>query len=408
MSEWRCLPVVSSSRLPRRRSFRKMLRGLAKKDQFYSPNTAKHHASVAEQAALYAIEGSDDSPFKTPVHCGFYQQLAEELRLIQDLLPGRCPNTVHWLVSQLHPAQSISLANAGSLRSVSLGQPLYQHSSSHLPFMPSAAGPFDHLAAPEGHADAENIPRPLSDQHFPLITPAYPTAAFDHFPPTSVPVPLSMAVVAPLSAAVPSSLSTVRSPLPAPHMNDLSAKDLGSSVSAPKDRVAATAGSVSASSSIGTLSSSSDVCSSRSSTTSHEEHREKIFVPVDKYPNYNFIGRILGPQGSHLKELEGTTGCKILIRGRGSMRNKSAEECRRGKPGFEHLNEPLHIILEGPDEQHVQSGREVLLQHLIPVDEKHDVLKHQQLRQLAIMRGTYNASKDLPRCGGPLPAAHSP
>ena len=50
--------------------------------------------------------------------------------------------------------------------------------------------------------------------------------------------------------------------------------------------------------------------------------QEKIFVPVDQHPEYNFVGRILGPRGMTAKQLEQETGCKIMIRGRGSMRDK--------------------------------------------------------------------------------------
>lgn len=37
---------------------------------------------------------------------------------------------------------------------------------------------------------------------------------------------------------------------------------------------------------------------------------------------FNFVGRILGPQGHTIKELEKSTGCRIMVRGRGSMRDK--------------------------------------------------------------------------------------
>ena len=45
-------------------------------------------------------------------------------------------------------------------------------------------------------------------------------------------------------------------------------------------------------------------------------------VPVEQYPEYNFVGRILGPRGLTAKQLEQDTGCKIMVRGRGSMRDK--------------------------------------------------------------------------------------
>lgn len=37
---------------------------------------------------------------------------------------------------------------------------------------------------------------------------------------------------------------------------------------------------------------------------------------------FNFVGRILGPRGMTAKQLELETGCKIMVRGKGSMRDK--------------------------------------------------------------------------------------
>ena len=40
------------------------------------------------------------------------------------------------------------------------------------------------------------------------------------------------------------------------------------------------------------------------------------------YLQFNFVGRILGPRGMTTKQLEQETGCKIMVRGKGSMRDK--------------------------------------------------------------------------------------
>lgn len=40
------------------------------------------------------------------------------------------------------------------------------------------------------------------------------------------------------------------------------------------------------------------------------------------FGQFNFVGRILGPRGMTAKQLEQETGCKIMVRGRGSMRDK--------------------------------------------------------------------------------------
>ena len=37
---------------------------------------------------------------------------------------------------------------------------------------------------------------------------------------------------------------------------------------------------------------------------------------------FNFVGRLLGPRGLTAKQLEQDTKCKIMVRGKGSMRDK--------------------------------------------------------------------------------------
>lgn len=119
----------------------------------------------------------------------------------------------------------------------------------------------------------------------------------------------------------------------------------------------------------------------------------RLEVPVDQYPTFNFVGRILGPRGNSLKRVEAQTGCRVLIRGRGSIKDPSKEEKMRDKPGFEHLNEPLHVVVEAElpsnvvDAQLVQAC-EILQELLRPVDETNDVVKRAQLRELAIINGT--------------------
>lgn len=40
-------------------------------------------------------------------------------------------------------------------------------------------------------------------------------------------------------------------------------------------------------------------------------------------PQYNFVGRLLGPRGMTAKQLEKELECKLMVRGRGSMRDKA-------------------------------------------------------------------------------------
>ncbi|KAL2473156.1 KH domain-containing protein [Forsythia ovata] len=119
----------------------------------------------------------------------------------------------------------------------------------------------------------------------------------------------------------------------------------------------------------------------------------RVDIPVDQYPNYNFVGRLLGPRGNSLKRVEATTECRVLIRGRGSIKDPAREEMMRGKPGYEHLNEPLHILVEAelPVEiidARLMQAREILEDLLKPMDESQDFYKKQQLRELAMINGT--------------------
>ncbi|XP_066992271.1 protein held out wings isoform X1 [Anabrus simplex] len=124
---------------------------------------------------------------------------------------------------------------------------------------------------------------------------------------------------------------------------------------------------------------------------------EKVYVPVKEHPDFNFVGRILGPRGMTAKQLEQETGCKIMVRGRGSMRDKKKEELNRGKPNWEHLNDELHVLLTVEDTENratIKMARaiEEVKKLLVPVADGEDELKKRQLMELAIINGTYRDS----------------
>ncbi|KAL1419185.1 hypothetical protein MTO96_005287 [Rhipicephalus appendiculatus] len=124
---------------------------------------------------------------------------------------------------------------------------------------------------------------------------------------------------------------------------------------------------------------------------------EKVYVPVKEHPDYNFVGRILGPRGMTAKQLEQETGCKIMVRGKGSMRDKKKEDMNRGKPNWEHLNDDLHVLITCEDssnraEVKLQKAVDEVRKLLVPVTEGEDELKKRQLMELAIINGTYRDS----------------
>ncbi|CAF4339404.1 unnamed protein product, partial [Adineta steineri] len=109
---------------------------------------------------------------------------------------------------------------------------------------------------------------------------------------------------------------------------------------------------------------------------------------------FNFVCRILGPRGMTSKQLEAETDCKIMIRGRGSMRDKQKEDMYRGKPNWEHLDEDLHVLIQCEDYENraavkVRRAREEIEKLLIPAINGDDYIKKKQLTELAIINGTY-------------------
>ncbi|KAL0310108.1 UNVERIFIED_CONTAM: KH domain-containing protein [Sesamum calycinum] len=120
----------------------------------------------------------------------------------------------------------------------------------------------------------------------------------------------------------------------------------------------------------------------------------RLEIPVDNYPNFNFVGRLLGPRGNSLKRVEATTGCRVYIRGKGSIKDPDKEEKLRGRPGYEHLSEPLHILIEADLPANIvdirlRQAQEIIEELLKPVDESQDFIKRQQLRELAMLNSNF-------------------
>ncbi|KAF8364669.1 hypothetical protein HHK36_033349 [Tetracentron sinense] len=131
----------------------------------------------------------------------------------------------------------------------------------------------------------------------------------------------------------------------------------------------------------------------------------RLEIPVDSYPNFNFVGRLLGPRGNSLKRVEASTGCRVYIRGKGSIRDPGKEEKLRGRPGYEHLNDPLHILVEAELPNNIidirlRQAQEIIEELLKPVDESQDFYKRQQLRELAMLNSNFR--EESPRPSGSI------
>ncbi|KAH9257902.1 hypothetical protein BASA81_003921 [Batrachochytrium salamandrivorans] len=119
--------------------------------------------------------------------------------------------------------------------------------------------------------------------------------------------------------------------------------------------------------------------------------RRKIYIPVKDFPGRNFIGLIIGPRGDTQKQLERETGCKIAIRGKGSVKNG-----RQGK--VEDETDELHVIVTGDNEEGVEKASHMVEMLLRPLDDSENEHKQNQLRNLAVYNGTLRETDMCAHC----------
>lgn len=129
--------------------------------------------------------------------------------------------------------------------------------------------------------------------------------------------------------------------------------------------------------------------------------QDKYYIPVDQYPGINFVGLLLGPRGHTLKKLQEDSGCKIAIRGRGSVKEgKNAHDLPRGAMNF---SDPLHCLIIADNEDKIQKGIKVcenIVVRAVTSPEGQNDLKRGQLRELAELNGTLREdNRPCPICG---------
>eukprot|EP00605_Chrysophyceae_sp_TOSAG23-4_P002088 GSChrysophyteH1.ASY1.ANO1.2309.1 assembled CDS len=123
----------------------------------------------------------------------------------------------------------------------------------------------------------------------------------------------------------------------------------------------------------------------------------KIFVPVKEHPTYNFIGLILGPRGNTQKQMEQATGCRISIRGKGSMRDGSRGRISRDMQDAEQ--EDLHVFVQGESQEGVEEAERMVRELLKPLEDSDNDHKMRQLRELAVINNTLREDDYCHICG---------
>jgi len=91
----------------------------------------------------------------------------------------------------------------------------------------------------------------------------------------------------------------------------------------------------------------------------------KVFIPVDEFPSYNFFGLIVGPRGSTQKRLERETGAKVIIRGKGSLKEGQS---RDGDTG---ADEPMHVLITGETQESVDKAADDITMMINPDTDAH-------------------------------------
>ncbi|KAJ4706630.1 branchpoint-bridging protein-like [Melia azedarach] len=128
--------------------------------------------------------------------------------------------------------------------------------------------------------------------------------------------------------------------------------------------------------------------------------QKKLYIPMKEYPGYNFIGLIIGPRGNTQKRMERETGAKIVIRGKGSVKEGRLQQKRDLKPDPSE-NEDLHVLVEAETQESLEAAAAMVEKLLQPVDEVLNEHKRQQLRELAALNGTIRDEEYCRLCGEP-------
>ncbi|KAL8779981.1 MAG: hypothetical protein Q9194_001161 [Teloschistes cf. exilis] len=116
--------------------------------------------------------------------------------------------------------------------------------------------------------------------------------------------------------------------------------------------------------------------------------QEKVYVPVNDYPEINFIGLLIGPRGNTLKKMETESQAKIAIRGKGSVKEG------KGRSDAAHTSnqeEDLHCLIMADTEDKVNKAKKLIhnvIETAASIPEGQNELKRNQLRELAALNGT--------------------
>ncbi|SBT79688.1 transcription or splicing factor-like protein, putative [Plasmodium malariae] len=120
----------------------------------------------------------------------------------------------------------------------------------------------------------------------------------------------------------------------------------------------------------------------------------KIEIPMDKYPEYNFMGLIIGPRGCNHKRLEAESGAQISIRGKGTQKEGKKTDHQTDI----EANMPKHVHISADTEECVEKAVSLITPLLDPFHPLHEEYKKKGLEQLALVNGINLNQLETQRC----------
>lgn len=123
---------------------------------------------------------------------------------------------------------------------------------------------------------------------------------------------------------------------------------------------------------------------------------DKVYIPVKDFPGVNFIGQILGPRGQSLRDMNNQSGAHIAIRGKGSVKEGRAMHSRTHRNAndatTDDQQDPLHCLIRADTQEKVNHAKKLVnevIEAAASAPEDRNLRKRDQLRQLAVMNGTF-------------------
>eukprot|EP00036_Acanthoecidae_sp_10tr_P008667 CAMPEP_0182923226 /NCGR_PEP_ID=MMETSP0105_2-20130417/5289_1 /TAXON_ID=81532 ORGANISM="Acanthoeca-like sp., Strain 10tr" /NCGR_SAMPLE_ID=MMETSP0105_2 /ASSEMBLY_ACC=CAM_ASM_000205 /LENGTH=617 /DNA_ID=CAMNT_0025060919 /DNA_START=69 /DNA_END=1922 /DNA_ORIENTATION=- len=125
---------------------------------------------------------------------------------------------------------------------------------------------------------------------------------------------------------------------------------------------------------------------------------DEVPIPQDEHPHIGFMGLLIGPRGNTLKKIQKETGCKVMIRGKGTEKEGKGRSSRLPQQGD---GKGMHAIIEAPTEaalkKCVNKIRTIIAVGIECPDGQNE-LKRMQLRELAALNGTLREDEMVAKC----------